>query len=176
MSKINLWPTEMGGAIDLCKLGNLWGTWRAVWGESLTYGSVRAWRGGSFGRLDSSSASCLEMPLARQTTPDHLPTCITFLTGSRKAKSKAENKARAWVRMLFLVFWFILLTLDSESEDKYRRECWVDWFVWMGYRMTWMSFLSVPWMDLSVPSQMNQPTRQSFPRYKSKYLSERQHW
>ena len=80
----------------------------------------------------SSSASCLEKPLARQTTPDHLPTCITFLAGSGKAKSKAENKARAWVRMLFLVFWFILLTLDSAREAKYRRECWVDWFIWMG--------------------------------------------
>ena len=35
-------------------------------------------------------------PLARQTTPDHLPNCITFLAGSGKAKSraKAENKAR----------------------------------------------------------------------------------
>ncbi len=38
-------------------------------------------------------------PLARQTTHDHLPTCIMFLAGSGKAKSgaksKDKNKAKA---------------------------------------------------------------------------------
>jgi len=43
-----------------------------------------------------SSASCLEMPLARQTTPDHLPTCITFLTVGIRVKEKIKRQEKAF--------------------------------------------------------------------------------
>ena len=59
-----------------------------------------------------SSASCLEMPLARQTTPDHLPIGITFLAlGGRAKDKKKHSDSRLW---LWLYFYLLMLLFYLE--------------------------------------------------------------
>ena len=73
-----------------------------------------------------SSASCLEMPLARQTTPDHLPTWITFLTVGIRARAKSKEKSTdkgLWLYSLLLMLLLTLLLIfhTSEKRDVIRK-------------------------------------------------------
>jgi len=69
----------------------------------------------------SSSASCLEMPLARQTTPDHLPTCITFLTGSEKQNQEPESEC--FFLSFDLFFCFCSYSNSEKHDTAWRVGC-----------------------------------------------------